>query len=258
MSREALRPLNLNVNYLPPPLILSSAPSSPKNVKKQSAKSRIMDNHSGPKCTSSKPPPPATVAQDRPVIIPDVSSLTAEAPPAMLNLDDNYSSSDEAYIEPAGWITAGHSARRRKKTLTKPIQNLPDLRKLPTRDPSQLVVPPHKAWNHLLVSFSELDAITPIQIFNLFLINSIMGQLVANTNSYAQQPLLGPEKEGGRSWQPVTAQDLYLWLAIQIHMGLIGVPPERYWINDGISKMKFGPEASRNPPRHSGRPQQCF
>jgi len=33
MSREALRPRILNVNYLPPPLILSSPPSSPKNVK---------------------------------------------------------------------------------------------------------------------------------------------------------------------------------------------------------------------------------
>jgi len=33
MSREALRSRILNVNYLPPPLILSSPPSSPKNVK---------------------------------------------------------------------------------------------------------------------------------------------------------------------------------------------------------------------------------
>jgi hypothetical protein len=102
MSREALRPRNLNVNYLPPPLILSSPPSSPKNVKKQSAKRRIMDNHSGPKRTSSQPPPPPTVVQHRPVIVPDVSLLTSEAPPAMLNLEDNYSSSNEAYIEPAG------------------------------------------------------------------------------------------------------------------------------------------------------------
>jgi hypothetical protein len=75
----------------------------------------------------------------------------------------------------------------------------------------------------LPISFSELDAITPIQIFNLFLTNSIVGQLVANTNSYAQQRLLGAEKEPQRSWQPVTAQDLYLWLVCQIHMGLIGV-----------------------------------
>ena len=54
-------------------------------------------------------------------MIPDVSSLTTEAPPGMLKLDDNYSSSDEAYIEPAGSITAGHSAMRHKKTLKKPI-----------------------------------------------------------------------------------------------------------------------------------------
>jgi len=101
MSREALRPRNLNVIYLPPPLILSSLPSSPKNVKKQSAKSRIMDDHSGLKHTSSQPPPPPTVVQHRPVIRADVSSTTTKAPPAMLNLDDNYTSSDEAYIEPA-------------------------------------------------------------------------------------------------------------------------------------------------------------
>jgi hypothetical protein len=61
-----------------------------------------------------------------------------------------------------------------------------------------------------------------------------MGQLVANTNSYAQQQHLGPEKEQQRSWQPVTAQELYLWLPIQIHMGLIGVVPERDWMKDGV------------------------
>ena len=61
-----------------------------------------------------------------------------------------------------------------------------------------------------------------------------MGHLVANTNSYAQQQLLGPEKEQQRSWQPVTAQDLNRWLAIQIHMGLIGVPPDRYWMKNGV------------------------
>jgi hypothetical protein len=87
--------------------------------------------------------------------------------------------------------------------------------------------------------FSELDAITAIQIFKLFFTNSIMGQLVANTNSYAQQ-LLGPEKEQQHSWQPVTAQELYFWLAIQIHMGLIGVPPERYWMQDGVYLPKDG------------------
>jgi hypothetical protein len=115
ISREALRSRNLNVNYLPPSLLLSSPPSLPKNDKKQSAKRRIMDNHSGPQGTSSHQPPPTTVVQHRPVIVPDVSSLTTKAPPAMLNLDDKYSSSDEAYIEPARTIIAGHSAKWRKK-----------------------------------------------------------------------------------------------------------------------------------------------
>jgi len=147
ISREALKPRNLNVNYLPPPLMLSSPPSSPKNVKKQSAKRCIMGDHSGPKCTTSQPQPPPTVVQHRPVIIPDVSSPTTEAPPAMLNIDDNYSSSDEAYIEPAGPITTDHSAKLRKKTLKKPIQNLTDHPELPTFDPLQPIDPSHKAWN---------------------------------------------------------------------------------------------------------------
>jgi hypothetical protein len=95
-----------------------------------------MDDHSGLKRTSSQPPPPPTVVQHQPVIISDVSSPTTEAPPAMLNLDNNYNSSDKAYIEPAGSITADHSAKRHKKTLKKPIQNLPDLPDLPTFDPS--------------------------------------------------------------------------------------------------------------------------
>jgi hypothetical protein len=64
-----------------------------------------------------------------------------------------------------------------------------------------------------------LDAITPIQIFKLFFTNSIMGQ---------------------RSWQPVTAQELYLCLAIQTQMGHIGVPPEQYWIKDGVCLPKDG------------------
>jgi hypothetical protein len=59
------------------------------------------------------------VVQHQPVIIPDVSSSTTEAPPAMLSLDDNYSSSGKAYIELAGSITADHSAKRHKKFFEK-------------------------------------------------------------------------------------------------------------------------------------------
>jgi len=67
-----------------------------------------------------------------------------------------------------------------------------------------------------------------------------MGQLVANTNPCTQQQLLGLEKEQQHSWQPVTAQELYLWLAIQIYMGFNGVPPERYWMKDGVYLPKDG------------------
>jgi hypothetical protein len=65
-----------------------------------------------------------------------------------------------------------------------------------------------------------------------------MGLLVANTNSYAQQQLLGPVKQWQCSWQPVTALDLHLWLTLLILMGLIGVCPERYWMENGVSLPK--------------------
>jgi len=104
----------------------------------------------------------------------------------MLNLDNNYCSSDEAYIKPAGTFTADHSAKWHMKALKISIENLTDLPELPKFNPSQSIVPSHKAWNQLHIMFSVLDAIALTHIFNLFLTNSMMGQLVGNSTSYAQ------------------------------------------------------------------------
>jgi len=123
MSREALKPQKLNVNYLPPPLILSSPPSSPNNVRKKCAKHCNMANHLGPKLTSSQTPPPPTVVQHCLVNIPDVSSPPAEAPPTLLNHEDKYSCLVKTYIEPAGSTTSDHFAKSSTKTLKKSIQN---------------------------------------------------------------------------------------------------------------------------------------
>jgi hypothetical protein len=46
-----------------------------------------------------------------------MSSPTTKAPLAIFNVEDNYNSSDEAYIEPAEAITADHSALCCKKML---------------------------------------------------------------------------------------------------------------------------------------------
>jgi len=67
-----------------------------------------------------------------------------------------------------------------------------------------------------------------------------MWQDAANTNSNAQKQPLGPEMEQQHFEQPVTAQQLYLWLATQIHMGCIGVSPEGYWMKDGVYHPKDG------------------
>jgi hypothetical protein len=53
----------------------------------------------------------------------------------MLNFDDNNSSSDEAYIQPAMPITTDHSAKSHKKRLKKPTQDLTDHPELHTFDP---------------------------------------------------------------------------------------------------------------------------
>ena len=97
-----------------------------------------------------------------------------------------------------------------------------------------------------------LDAITLIQIFKLFFTNSLMGQLVANTNSYPQQQLVGPEKEWQHIWQPVTAQELYLWLAIHIDMGFIRDSPESYSMKDGV----YLPNDELSPAAYLGK--TCF
>jgi hypothetical protein len=145
MSREALRPRNLNVNYLPPPLILSSPPSSPKIAKKKSAKHWVTDNHSAEKHPTSRLFPTPTALQQTTFLIAEVSQSTTQTLPVILDLEDNYSSSYEAYIELAESIPTNHSAKQRKKSTKKPTQNLLNLPKLPTFDPLQPIVPPHKA-----------------------------------------------------------------------------------------------------------------
>ena len=104
------------------------------------------------------------------------------------------------YIEPAGLITADHSAMWHKKTLKNPIENLTDLPVLRTFDPLNPIVPPHGAWNQLPILFSVLVTMTLIQTFKLFCTNSIIGQPVTNATCYAQQQLLGPAKEQQPSW----------------------------------------------------------
>ena len=240
MNRKILRPRKPNVNYQNSSPILSSLSISPKPIEKKCAKRRITADHSPRNCPAPQLSLQPTTLQQIPTVLPEASQSIPEPPPVMLELDDNYSSSDEAYTPVSGSITNDHSPRRPKKNGKKPIQIPSDLPKLPTFTPLQSIVASHKAWNRLPISFAQLDKIEPIQIFNLFLTDSIMEQLVTNTNAYAEYQLKGPEKDRQRDWWPVTGKELRCWLAIQIHMGLLGVPPERYWMKDGTYLPKEG------------------
>jgi hypothetical protein len=57
------------------------------------------------------------VAQHHPVNLHDVSSTTTEASPAVLNLDDNYSFSNEVYIKPAESIKTNYSAKQHNNSM---------------------------------------------------------------------------------------------------------------------------------------------
>jgi len=64
-------------------------------VKIQISKYYIMDDHSGPKHTFFRIPPPPTVIQCQPVFISHVSSSTTEASPAMVIWGSNDSFIEE-------------------------------------------------------------------------------------------------------------------------------------------------------------------
>jgi hypothetical protein len=72
-----------------------------------------MADHLGLKHTLSQSLLRITVVQHRLVIIADVFSFTAEAPPSMPNLDNTYSSLDKGYIKSARLIAVDYWAMYR-------------------------------------------------------------------------------------------------------------------------------------------------
>jgi len=161
-------------------------PSSQRDYASAQLKTYVREINHICNTSCSRSPPPSTAAKYWPVFMPDMTSPTTEASPTMVNHNDNYCSLNEAYIEPARSITTDHSAKQHKKTLKNSNQYLADLPDLPTFNPVHPIVPPYKANTQLPILCPEQDDFVQIQIFNLVLSNSIMGQLVANakTNSY--------------------------------------------------------------------------
>jgi hypothetical protein len=67
---------------------------------------------------------------------------------------------------------------------------------------------------------------TPFKYFQLFFSDRILLDIVDATNEYARQKDAGE----GRKWTPLTAQELRIWLGIQIYMGIVRLPStELYW-----------------------------
>jgi hypothetical protein len=88
------------------------------------------------------------------------------------------------------------------------------------------------------------DQSEPIDLFKLFFTEELIGELVQYTNQNAEQQRAKPPsyihrrprradeppRESNRPWRPVTVDELYRFLAVQIHMGLhIEACIKDYW-----------------------------
>ncbi|XP_016298250.1 piggyBac transposable element-derived protein 4-like [Sinocyclocheilus anshuiensis] len=78
---------------------------------------------------------------------------------------------------------------------------------------------------------------SPLQLFQLFFPNSVVDTIVKNTNSYAKM-----RSEAGKKflWVPMTAKELYLYIALVIYMGLLSTKTiVDYWSGKKIYNLPF-------------------
>ncbi|CAG8693789.1 7054_t:CDS:1, partial [Cetraspora pellucida] len=72
--------------------------------------------------------------------------------------------------------------------------------------------------------------ISPYGLIRLFFSQIILTTILINTNEYAQFKNAGVI---GRSWLPLTLDELKIWLGIVIYMGVIKLPRVTdYWLVD--------------------------
>ena len=75
---------------------------------------------------------------------------------------------------------------------------------------------------------SDLRFDLPLLVFKLFFSDWIFELLARNTNSYAQSK--GAGGKGSRSWRPVTAAELRIWIGLLIYMSVFNQSrTEEYW-----------------------------
>uniref|UniRef100_A0A2C9KGK8 PiggyBac transposable element-derived protein domain-containing protein n=1 Tax=Biomphalaria glabrata TaxID=6526 RepID=A0A2C9KGK8_BIOGL len=81
------------------------------------------------------------------------------------------------------------------------------------------------------VHYLEEDC-SPLDYFKLFITDEMIGLMVTETNRYAEQQQVAKGQRDSQ-WKPVTAQDIYTFLYINIMFGIHWIPSTKlYWSSD--------------------------
>ncbi|XP_068107881.1 piggyBac transposable element-derived protein 4-like [Hyperolius riggenbachi] len=83
---------------------------------------------------------------------------------------------------------------------------------------------------------------SPLAYLELFLSEEVIGMIVQETNRYAAQQLAAPLSMFSRSrrWEPVTSEDIWLFLSLVILQGVVGKPLQKwYWSTNQILATPF-------------------
>jgi hypothetical protein len=122
-------------------------------------------------------------------------------------------------------------------TITRPLRHPPSISHRSSQMQAQslcfiLCLRKHPAHNTLPSALKGLHGIEPVDILNLFLTQSLLETMRANTNAYSAENIAGKTKDGGRTWTEVTAEELGGWIGIVIYMGVHCSPAiYDYWVH---------------------------
>ncbi|XP_072284739.1 piggyBac transposable element-derived protein 4-like [Pyxicephalus adspersus] len=88
----------------------------------------------------------------------------------------------------------------------------------------------------------EADCDDPLAYLKLFLTDEVIEKIVAETNRYAGQQQGAPHLRFARSrkWEPVTKDDIWLFLGLVILQGVMGKPVQKwYWSKNKMIATPF-------------------
>jgi hypothetical protein len=98
-----------------------------------------------------------------------------------------------------------------------------------------------------ITNASNIENLSPFQVFEIFVNNDIPRHVNTEPNRYAAQQIAAQQRKGPLSkhsvysrWRSVTISEIKRFLAIAMHMGFVSKPRLRdYWSTNPIYDSKF-------------------